>query len=121
MTLELPYPPTTNHAYAVRNGRKVKTTTAREYATEVAWRVADHVRTGEQPPENWTRARLDVHISVYPPDARRRDIANIEKLVVDAAAKQLGFDDSQIDVLTLRRATIDRTNPRVVLTIEALA
>lgn len=121
MTLTLPYPPSTNHAYTVANGRKIKSATARAYANEVAWRVADHVRTGEQPPQDFATERLDVHIDVSPPDARRRDIANIEKLVIDAVAHQLGFDDSQIDVLTLRRATIDRTNPRVVVTIEAIA
>ena len=121
MTLTLPYPPSTNHAYAVRNGRKIKTTTAREYATEVAWRVADHVRTGEQPPETWGGTRLAATLDVYPPDARRRDLANLEKLALDAVAAQLGFDDSQIDVLTLRRQAIDRTNPRIVLTLEAIA
>ena len=36
------------------------------------------------------------------------------------SATQAGFDDSQIDVLTLRRQPIDRTNPRVVVTLEAL-
>ena len=39
MTFSLPYPPTTNHAYCVRNGRKVKTSTARAYAAEVGYRA----------------------------------------------------------------------------------
>jgi crossover junction endodeoxyribonuclease RusA len=120
MTLTLPYPPSTNTAYAVVRGRKIKTARARQYANEVGWRVADFIRTGEQPPHDYSRDRLGVHIDVYPPDARARDLANVEKLVVDAIAAQAGFDDSQIDVLTLRRATIDRTNPRVVVKVETL-
>jgi Holliday junction resolvase RusA-like endonuclease len=120
VTISLPYPPSTNHAYTVRNGRKIKSATARAYAHEVGWRVADHVRTGEQPPERWDGRRLHVTIDVHPPDARRRDISNTEKLCVDAVAYQLGFDDSQIDVLTLRRQPVDRTNPRLVLTLEAI-
>ena len=120
MTISLPYPPSTNHAYCVRNGRKVKTAEARAYAGEVAWRVADHVRTGEQPPERWNGHRLAVTIDVHPPDLRRRDLANLEKLAIDAVAHQLGFDDSQIDVLTLRRRAVDRTNPRIVLTLEVI-
>jgi hypothetical protein len=39
---------------------------------------------------------------------------------MDATAHQLGFDDSQIDVLTLRRQPVDRANPRLVLTLEAI-
>ena len=120
MTLTLPYPPSTNTAYAVMNGRKIKTARARQYANEVGWRVADFIRTGEQPPHDFSHDRLGVLIDIYPPDARARDIANVEKLVVDAIATQAGFDDSQIDVLTLRRQPIDRTNPRVVVTLEAL-
>jgi crossover junction endodeoxyribonuclease RusA len=120
VTVTLPYPPSTNHAYAVRNGRKVKSATARAYAHEVGWRVADHVRSGEQPPEDYSAARLAVTIDVHPPDRRRRDLANVEKLCVDAVAHQLGFDDSQIDALTLRRQAVDRTNPRIILKLEVL-
>ena len=120
MTVSLPYPPSTNHAYCVRNGRKVKSAEARAYAHEVGWRVADHVRTGEQPPERWDGHRLAVTIDVYAPDARKRDLANLEKLALDAACAQLGCDDSQIDVLTLRRGPIDRTNPHIVLTLEVI-
>ena len=120
MTLSLPYPPSTNHAYTVRNGRKVKSAEARAYAHEVGWRVADHVRTGEQPPPSFDGTRLSVIIDVHPPDLRRRDLANLEKLAIDAVAHQLGFDDSQIDVLTLRRRAVDRTNARIILTLEAI-
>jgi Holliday junction resolvase RusA-like endonuclease len=120
VTISLPYPPSTNHAYTVRNGRKIKSATARAYANEVSWRVADHVRSGEQPPPSFDGTRLSVIIDVHPPDLRRRDLANLEKLAIDATAHQLGFDDSQIDVLTLRRMPVDRTNPRLVLTLEAI-
>ena len=121
MTVTLPYPPSTNHAYTVANGRKIKSATARAYANEVQWRIADHVRTGEQPPATWGGTRLTATLDIHPPDARRRDLANVEKLALDAVANQLGFDDSQIDVLTLRRQPIDRTNPRIILTLEALS
>ena len=121
MTLVLPIPPSTNHAYAVRNGRKVKTTAAREYASEVMWRVADEVRVEADSGFVTRDDRLAVTITVYEPDRRKRDLANLEKLVVDAVAKQLGFDDSQIDRLTLERAPVDRKNPRLVLTLEAIS
>jgi crossover junction endodeoxyribonuclease RusA len=118
MTLTLPYPPSTNTAYAVMNGRKIKTARARQYAAEVTYRVIEHKVAHDY---DWLETGpLAVHILVFAPDHRRRDLANIEKLAVDAVFKELGFDDSRIDVLTLRRQPIDRTNPRVVVTLEAL-
>lgn len=103
-TATLPYPPTTNNAYAVRNGRLVKTTEARDYARDVterlfqetAWRKFKRSLTGGE--------RFNVIIIVHPPDRLRRDIANTEKLVTDAIFKYLGADDTSIDRMLLERA-----------------
>jgi len=121
VTVTLPYPPTTNHAYLVARGRKIKTTKARAYAEEVMWRVADEMRVDADGGWPTRDDRLAVSITVFPPDRRKRDLANLEKLAVDAACKQLGVDDSQIDRLTLERAPVDRKNPRLVLTLEAIS
>ena len=121
MTLDLPYPPSTNHAYAVVRGRKVKTAIARAYAHEVGWRVANSVRTD---PNGWrptSTDRLTLTIAVYPPDRRRRDLSNVEKLCTDAVCAQLGVDDGQVDRLTLVRMQPDRQNSRLVLTLEAIS
>jgi crossover junction endodeoxyribonuclease RusA len=120
VTLTLPYPPSTNHAYAVRNGRKVKTTAARAYATEVAWAVADEERVD---PDGWRPTptdRLAVTIYVHAPDRRRRDLANTEKLALDAVCTALGIDDSQIDQLTLSRGTVTPANPHLLLTVRPM-
>ena len=54
--------------------------------------------------------RLEVRIDVYPPDKRKRDIANIEKPVCDAMQRKDGYgiyiDDFQIDILHIRRLEI---------------
>ena len=117
MTLKLPYPPTTNHAYAVRNGRKIKSATARAYANEVSWRVADERRVD---PDGWHPTptdRLTVVIHVHPPDNRRRDLANTEKLALDAVCAALDIDDSQIDQLTLVRGVTLKSDPHLLLTL----
>jgi crossover junction endodeoxyribonuclease RusA len=119
MTLELPWPPTTNHAYTVARGRKIKTAKARAYAAEVIDCVRQEL--DGRPTPALADARLGVTVDLHEPDRRRRDIENHTKLALDAVAARLGFDDSQIDVLTLRRKTIDRTNPRIVLTVEVIA
>ena len=114
MTFELPYPPTTNHAYFVSRGRKVKTAIARQYAERV-W----HIVRAERVAMDYQDARLRVSITMFAPDARKRDLANIEKLAVDAVFAALGLDDSQIDEMLLTRALVDRKRPRLEFSIEA--
>ena len=120
LTVTFPYPPTTNNAYAVRAGRKVKTDTARDYAIKVTEALLTN--------PDARRARATMHgtprfraiITVIPPDKRRRDLANVEKLATDALFKWLGQDDSQIDELILRRRPADKGEPRLVYTLEAI-
>ena len=119
MTLELPYPPTTNHAYMIRGGRKIKSPRVRAYADEVYIIVAH--RPYGQPCRLTPKHRLRVTIEVHPPDRRRRDLANTEKVAVDAVMKALDLDDSQIDRLTLERHPPDRPHGKLVMTIEAIA
>ena len=118
MTFELPYPPTTNHAYLVRNNRKVKTSKARSYAYEVGIEVVKALRNTRWP--TLGDARLAVRITVHPPDKRRRDLSNTEKLATDAVMHALNIDDSQIDSLTIVRGEVDRPNGRLVYTLEPL-
>ena len=61
--------------------------------------------------------RLDVHIAVYPPDKRKRDLDNLPKSILDSL-QHAGIyeDDSQIDKLTVERMAI-RKGGEVVVTI----
>ena len=120
MTFILPYPPSTNTAYAVRNGRKIKTKKAREYAQAVLDEItyAFHVR-GE-PRTLHPHNRLVTKVEVFTPDKRRRDLENTTKIAIDALMKALSLDDSQIDELHLYRRSVDRSNPRLVITVEPI-
>lgn len=119
LTAILPYPPTTNNAYAVRNGRLVKTDKARAYSLDVmshllishAWRHGRNKLTGSE--------RFHVRISVFPPDRRRRDLSNIEKLMIDSVFKFLGADDSRIDRLLIERKDVVRDG-ELVLTLTTI-
>ena len=124
MRLVLPFPPSTNTAYATVRGRRVKTKRAREYAEHVqflcsvnAWCDTWIIKTQELD----VMPRLAVTIEVHPPDRRRRDLANMEKLCVDAVFSYLGMDDSLIDDLHLTRRELDKPHGKLVMTItEAL-
>jgi crossover junction endodeoxyribonuclease RusA len=51
--------------------------------------------------------RLSVRVTVCPPDARRRDLDNVQKALLDALAKGGAYrDDSQIDRLEVIRGPI---------------
>jgi crossover junction endodeoxyribonuclease RusA len=69
----------------------------------------------------WQRhpgAMYRVELAVIFPDARRRDIDNTAKAVLDACNGVAWEDDSQISELTVRRE-IDRERPRVEVVVHA--
>lgn len=115
-TLTLPWPPTSNHAYAtVRTAtstRRIKSQNARNYAL-----LAQVLTKRVHPTPIFTSSdRIAVTLVLHPPDARRFDIANREKILIDAIAPVLGFDDSQIDVICIHRAAVS-VDERVIATI----
>jgi crossover junction endodeoxyribonuclease RusA len=102
-TLTLPWPPTSNHAYAtVTNrgvSRRVKSSSARNYAA-----LANLLTQRVHPLPIFTPTdRIEVTLTLYPPDNRRFDIANREKVLIDSIAATLGFNDNQIDRITIER------------------
>lgn len=118
-TLEFPFPPTSNHAYATvttRGGsRRVKSAAARNYAL-----VAQVFTKRAHPiPIFTSRDRLSIELFLFPPDARRFDIANREKILVDAIARPLGFDDSQVDRITITRMPL-HPGGKVIVAISVL-
>ena len=61
-------------------------------------------------------SRYRVDIDAYLPDARRRDIDNIAKTILDALNGVLYLDDSQVTTLFVD-THIDRAEPRVVVAV----
>ncbi len=118
MHLTAPLPPTTNNAYANVGRRRVKTAAARAYARRVgliAWAEAKAARLAPGPAD-W----LAVEARVWFPDRRRRDVANCEKLLVDAICAVLGVDDSRVAVNDFRLGGYDPVRPRVEVTVRVL-
>ena len=117
MTLTLPFPPSTNTAYANVRGRRVKTKKAREYteSTQAACMEQARLNRPNPPPV----ARLAVRLDLHPPRNGRSDIANYEKLAVDAVFTYLGIDDSLIDDLRIVRHAVEKPG-RLVMTITEL-
>ena len=98
ISLDLPWPPTTNTMYAVVRGRKILSKKGRIYKADVLQivlqRGVNHSLSG----------RIKLYIDAFPPDKRRRDISNIIKAIEDALTNAgVWLDDSQIDELIVTR------------------
>ena len=71
-------------------------------------------------PRNWPlSARYEVVVKPFFKDARRRDLDNIAKGVLDALTGVLWADDSQID-RCLQVRGLDRARPRLELEVTVL-
>lgn len=69
-------------------------------------------------PANWPQnGKYSVKVEAYFKDARRRDIDNVAKSVLDGLNGILWADDNQVAELNATK-TIDRDNPRTVVTVE---
>ena len=61
-------------------------------------------RLGRDPP---LTGRLAVHVTVCPPDRRRRDLDNVQKALLDALEHGGVYrDDAQIDLLVVERGPV---------------
>lgn len=111
LSIRLPWPPSANNLYAIVGRRKILSKRGRDYhaAAAALCRNLGHME-----------GRLALEIDVYPPDKRQRDIANIEKAVVDSlVACGLFRDDSDIDRLTLQRKSV-MANGMVVVRVSQI-
>lgn len=110
--LILPWPPSVNTYWRTFRGRMLISAHGRDYrARAVAAAIAA---------ERFGHAQVAVRIEAWVPDNRRRDVDNLLKAPLDALAHAGVYeDDSQIVELSIRRAGLDRANPRLEITLEA--
>lgn len=109
-TIVLPWPPSVNSYYRSVRGRNILSKRGRMYRAE----VQRAVRASGSANKNLT-CRLDVEITLHPPDRRRRDVDNTIKAMLDGLQKSGVFlDDSQVDRLLVLRSTVEPGGVAVV-------
>jgi len=108
LELSLPYPPSVNTYWGFQGHRRFLTDRAVDFKKAVAhWVSLSGV--------NFGKARLEVTIITHAPDRRARDIDNIVKPTLDALVQAGLFDDdSQVDLLTVRRGAVIKGGKAVV-------
>ena len=112
--LELPYPPSVNHYWRLGRGRVRISRSGRAFREAVGAALA---AAGVRP----LAGPLSVQVEVFPPDATRRDLDNLQKALLDALAHGGAYeDDSQIESLSIeKRAVVP--GGRTLVTIRTLS
>jgi crossover junction endodeoxyribonuclease RusA len=112
VTLELPYPPSVNHYWGQSGKTRFIGKKGKEFrAAVVAVAVKDKVRS--------MAGRLSVHVNLYPPDRRKRDIDNVLKSLLDACEHAGCYvNDSQIDELHVIRKEIIKSGACFITILE---
>lgn len=101
LILSLPWPPSVNRYWRSVNGRVLISREGRAYR-----RAVEGERMVQAPQHRRIDMPVAVTISAHPPDRRRRDIDNVLKALLDSLQSAGVFaDDSQIDRLTIERAS----------------
>ncbi|MEI6540257.1 MAG: RusA family crossover junction endodeoxyribonuclease, partial [Planctomycetota bacterium] len=102
MTLQfdLPYPPSVNHYWRRVGARTLISRQGRAFRETVCSLLA---LRRLHPLDGW----LKVHLQIYPPDRRRRDVDNIQKPVLDAL-QHAGVYHDDFQIVSLRT---DRMQP----------
>lgn len=98
--LELPYPPSVNHYWGQAGNHRFIGKKGKEFRAQVMDAVN---KAGFSALEG----RLAVHIALFPPDRRKRDVDNVLKSLLDACEHAGCYEnDSQIDELHITRRDV---------------
>jgi Holliday junction resolvase RusA-like endonuclease len=124
LTLTVPVPPSLNNAYTNgrHHGRRVLTKEGRDYKDAVAAILLYKAKpaSGFELLIGRSDARIGLTLRLYFPNRQRRDITNCIKLLEDALAETLGFDDCRVDRVLVERVGVDKISPRCEVVVEVL-
>lgn len=107
ITLYLPFPPSVNTYWRHISkgklaGRVLISEKGRQYRAEVLYTIGLARKLVQR-----MEGRLAVEILANPPDRRQRDLDNLPKAILDALTHAgMWHDDSQIDLLIVRRGEV---------------
>lgn len=118
IALQLPWPPSVNQYWRNNRGTTILSKRGREYKKDVEGCVL--CLPWSQINRCPLKQRLQVHLTAYPPDRRKRDIDNLLKGVLDSLEKAGVYEnDEQIDDLHIVRGDVEKYG-RILVVIEEI-
>jgi len=112
----LPWPPSVNHYWRHVGPRTLISREGRTFRTNVCALLG-----GGGPRKPPAGGRIALAMDAFPPDARRRDLDNLLKPTLDALQHGGVYeDDSQVDLLLVRRCTADRPHGHIEVAVREL-
>jgi len=112
----LPWPPSVNHYWRRVGPRTLISREGRTFRKRVCALLG-----GGGPRKPPAGGRVALAMDAFPPDRRRRDLDNLIKATADALEHAGVYaDDSQIDLLFVRRGEVDRPHGHVEVRVEPL-
>lgn len=110
--LLLPWPPSVNHYWGQSGKQRFITKRGKDFRMAVAEECAlNEVKALE--------GRLAVHVALFPPDHRKRDVDNILKALLDACEHAGCYEsDSQIDELHIVRQEVKKGGSCTILILQ---
>ena len=113
----LPFPPSVNDYWGkTKRGFVFLKPAARKYKKAVEL-VLTRSGFGVYP----TKDKVSLKIVSHKSDARRYDIDNLLKALLDSMKGRVFVDDFDVDEITIKRGEIDRDNPRVEIEVMRIA
>jgi Holliday junction resolvase RusA-like endonuclease len=117
MQIELPFPPSSNTAYPTdRSGGRRLGKKGRAWKEEAAQLLAIALRGYTVPDDK----AIIITMHAYLPNNALRDLANYEKLVIDALCEHLHIDDhwQRVTGNAIYFGGIEQDNPRIVIELQ---
>lgn len=112
--LSIPIPPSVNHCYWYRAGKRIKTKQANEYCDSIA-EITRNLMTMYHFKTFREHEKIRCDMTFYFPDARNRDTHNTFKLLFDAIEDGGLYVNDRYVLPNVKDFCIDRGNPRLEL------
>ena len=128
LEFEVSIPPSVNNLYINRTWkdrktgkhvtRRILTQEAKTYKEVVSWEVTAAAMRAKW---EYQGHRISFMLDLIFRDHRRRDITNCIKIIEDAVAEALGFDDRVVDYFLVRRMGVDKHHPVARVSIQEVS
>ena len=110
--LILPYPPSVNHYWGVSGKQRFIGKKGKIFRADVLDAMVEFGGTE-------LTGRLSVHVALFPPDRRKRDLDNVLKPLLDACEHAGCYvNDSQIDELHIIRQAVTPNGSCTIIILE---